>query len=965
MARPLSAPAALAAPRRAPHGALLPWLVLLGLTVPMMLASEAVPWAFKYPPPWVVPLKGLINALMTWLRDDASFGLFTFQELTRAVSWLVEQPFRLADSLLSTGLLVGVGQDAVELWPPIPWFALIAALTVTAHYAGGRGLALLVALCFLYLALFGQWASAMTTLASIVIAVPLGIALGGSLGIAAFRHPRFERAITPFLDLMQTVPVFAYLVPILWFFGFNPVAAMMATIIYAMPPMVRNTVLALQRVPAEVVDFGQMAGCTRRQMLWKVLMPSARPGLMVGVNQVIMLSLNMVIIASMIGAGGLGHEVLAALRRLDFGAGLEAALAITLLAIALDGLSQAFARRPPPSHGEHAPNFVRRHPHLLSALAVLLGGWVFAAAWPAASDFPAALQVSTGGAVNAGMAWLNIHLFDAIEAVKSWLLINFMVPLKRLLLGLPWPIVIAGIALAGWQLGGARLALQTAALALFIALTGNWANGVETVYLCGLSVIIACLIGIPIGVWAARNRSRAPSSAGGGRHPADPACIRLSDPRCDAVPRRRLRRDARGRSLLGRAGDPLYRPRHRSDRPLADRSRPRGRLHPRPAAAQGPAAARAAGDHARGQPDHHDGALDAGDHCAGRHPRARPGGLHRADQSGRWSRPGRGRVRRVHRDDRRPSDRAVGGGAQAPARHRLMMAMTSEAAARKAAGLACWRGAVVPIPLGGGISNHNFLVEDRGARFFVRIAEDCEVHNVLRRFELAASRAAHAAGISPEMVHAEPGAMVFRYVEGRTLVPEDVRDPAMLARIVPLVRVCHCELPRHFRGPAPIFWVFQVLRDYAARLVEDEHRLARELPRYVAVADRLMAAVGPVEIAFGHNDLLAANLIDDGERLWLVDWEYAGFNSPLFDLGGLASNNELVPELEGRLLELYFGAPASEDLRRRYQAMKCASLLREAMWSMVSEVHLTVDFDYEAYTAENLARFEKAYAELA
>jgi thiamine kinase-like enzyme len=120
--------------------------------------------------------------------------------------------------------------------------------------------------------------------------------------------------------------------------------------------------------------------------------------------------------------------------------------------------------------------------------------------------------------------------------------------------------------------------------------------------------------------------------------------------------------------------------------------------------------------------------------------------------------------------------------------------------------------------------------------------------------------------------------------------------------------------------------------------------------------------VGPVEIVFGHNDLLAGNLIDDGSRLWLVDWEYGGFNSPLFDLGGLASNNELSPALEDRLLELYFAAPATDDLRRRYQAMKCASLLREAMWSMVSEIHLSIEFDYEAYTAENLDRFERAYA---
>jgi thiamine kinase-like enzyme len=287
----------------------------------------------------------------------------------------------------------------------------------------------------------------------------------------------------------------------------------------------------------------------------------------------------------------------------------------------------------------------------------------------------------------------------------------------------------------------------------------------------------------------------------------------------------------------------------------------------------------------------------------------------------------------------------------------------SEEAARRTRSLACWRGRVEPKPLGGGISNHNFLVED-GERYFVRIGEDFAVHNVLRRFELAASRAAHAAGISPEVVHAEPGAMVFRYVDGRTLAPEDLRSETMLARVVPLVRTAHQAIPKHFRGPTPIFWVFQVLRDYAVRLAEDGHRLAAELPRYMAAAERLERTVGPVEIVFGHNDLLAANLIDDGSRLWLVDWEYGGFNSPLFDLGGLASNNELPPDLEERLLELYFGTPPTDDLRRRYHAMKCASLLREAMWSMVSEIHLSIDFDYAAYTAENLDRFERSYAAL-
>jgi thiamine kinase-like enzyme len=123
----------------------------------------------------------------------------------------------------------------------------------------------------------------------------------------------------------------------------------------------------------------------------------------------------------------------------------------------------------------------------------------------------------------------------------------------------------------------------------------------------------------------------------------------------------------------------------------------------------------------------------------------------------------------------------------------------------------------------------------------------------------------------------------------------------------------------------------------------------------------LEEAAGPFEIAFGHNDLLAANFLDDGKRLWLIDWDYAGFNTPLFDLGGLASNNELSEAAERTMLETYFDRPLTDNLSRRYTAMKCASLLRETLWSMISEIHSTIDFDYAGYTAENLARFERAY----
>jgi thiamine kinase-like enzyme len=284
-------------------------------------------------------------------------------------------------------------------------------------------------------------------------------------------------------------------------------------------------------------------------------------------------------------------------------------------------------------------------------------------------------------------------------------------------------------------------------------------------------------------------------------------------------------------------------------------------------------------------------------------------------------------------------------------------------AKERAAKLRCWKNSVKPQPLTGGITNANFIVDDAGERYFVRVGDDIPLHGVMRFNELAASRAAYEAGISPEVIHHESGAIVMQFIEGTTLQPEDVRQAVNLERIVPLVKRCHDEIPTHFRGPALVFWVFQVLRDYANTLREASSRMVLELPRLMKVAEQLEESVGPVRLRFGHNDLLAANFIDDGKRLWLVDWDYAGFNSPLFDLGGLASNNELSSTQEQWLLETYFDAAIDDELRRRYAAMKCASLLRESMWSMVSEVYSNIDFDYVGYTTENLDRFEKAWTD--
>lgn len=279
----------------------------------------------------------------------------------------------------------------------------------------------------------------------------------------------------------------------------------------------------------------------------------------------------------------------------------------------------------------------------------------------------------------------------------------------------------------------------------------------------------------------------------------------------------------------------------------------------------------------------------------------------------------------------------------------------------RAAGLAIWKGPVDPVALSGGITNVNFKVEDGGEAFVVRIGGNIPEHGIRRTAEIACAKAAYEAGVAPELVHTEKGVIVTRFIDGKTYDEADVRDQKNLERLLPVIKRLHRETPQFLRGRAPLFWVFHTLRDYFGRMVDEDHRLTGDLPRYRAIAEELETAVDKVKLIFGHNDLLPANFIDDGERIWIIDWEYSGFNSALFDLGGLASNNQLSVGQERWLLEEYYETPLGDRQWWRYGAMKCASLLREACWSMVQEHHSALDIDYVAYTAENLSRFERAY----
>ena len=201
--------------------------------------------------------------------------------------------------------------------------------------------------------------------------------------------------------------------------------------------------------------------------------------------------------------------------------------------------------------------------------------------------------------------------------------------------------------------------------------------------------------------------------------------------------------------------------------------------------------------------------------------------------------------------------------------------------------------------------------------------------------------------------------MVIRFVAGRTCTERDLR--ANIARLVPLLSRCHRDVAHHLAGPASMFWVFHVIRDYLRTLGPGPVGGPAEWRRYTALADALEARQVPLPIVFGHHDLLPGNFIDDGERIFLIDWEYAAFGTAMFDLANLSANGSFSPDDDRELLEAYFDASVSGAMQCAFDAMKVASALREATWAMVSEMHLAMPgIDYRAHAADYLTRSEAA-----
>ncbi|MEK9991904.1 MAG: choline/ethanolamine kinase family protein [Paracoccaceae bacterium] len=277
-------------------------------------------------------------------------------------------------------------------------------------------------------------------------------------------------------------------------------------------------------------------------------------------------------------------------------------------------------------------------------------------------------------------------------------------------------------------------------------------------------------------------------------------------------------------------------------------------------------------------------------------------------------------------------------------------------------GLPCFKAPSNITPLGGGITNTNVTVEDEDCKYVVRIGSDIAEHGVMRWNELALSQAAYKLGISPKVIYHKTGVLVLEFIDAYTLDEAAVREPKNLKRIINVVAKTHRGIGKYLHSPILTFWPFQINQTYMSRLEEDGSSHVSKLVDMKRQLEVLEIATGPVELVVGHNDLLAANILDDGDQLWLIDWEYGGFNTPLFDLAGLAGNNGLSVLQEQQMLEQYFKQDW-QNYWRPYNAMKCASLMRETLWSMVSEIYSEIDFDYAAYTVENLNRFNVAMSD--
>ena len=425
------------------------WFIIAAIVFGLCLLAKDVGWLRKFPDEWTLPFTELLNVFMGWFIDN-------FRWFFRWLTSVFDVPLKWAAWALNE----------------TPWPIIVGLFVIVAHAANGWRLALFTLLSFLYMLVIGVWEPSMNTLALVALSVPMAVLVGFALGVGGYVSKRAERIILPTLDLLQTVPAFAYLIPILLLFGIGPVVGLIASILYAAPPMARNTMLGLRGVSPEVIESGLMSGATHSQLFWRVRAPTALPQIMLGVNQTTMAALSMVIIAAVIGGSNdIGVAVLRAMQKADFGVSLLAGLVIALMAMNLDRITAGFAAH---SVGEFDEDhsFLHVWRHWIAAALVIVIGTLLAKAVPALDTFPKAWTGSPAEAMNGALERFVVAWGAVLDAIKNSAFFFVMLPMKiglaQTISPFSWGFELTDAGRQGYAIGVAALSALVA-----VALVGG------------------------------------------------------------------------------------------------------------------------------------------------------------------------------------------------------------------------------------------------------------------------------------------------------------------------------------------------------------------------------------------------------------------------------------------------------------------------------------------------------------
>ena len=473
------------------------WVLLLPAAAMLLAHSLGIQpaWLQRIPEALIPPTAEALDIAFAFIQNDLG--------LIHVTRFIAEGPLEF---MLDATANLLYGKRRFPNIGPIPWTAIAAAAAVLGYYLGGWRMALFAGGTFVWTALIGQWDIAKQTMSVIVVAAPVAFLLGILLGIAAWKYRWVDTAVKPILSVLQTLPFFTYLLPAVIFFKVGPTAGAVATIVYAIPPMILMTTLGLQKVPPEIVEAGKMAGCTRWQMLTRVYIPSARTEILVGVNQVIMLCLAMVVLTAFIGMPGLGAKLLAMMGSFKLGRSFEIGVTIVLFAIMLDRMTKEWVVKQPEHHRKDAP-FWERHLFLIVGLGAFAVFVALAQVFDILSEVGRKQSLSQGRELDKIIK--GILDIDSVQAVTEWLRwflnVKVLIPFRNALLWIPTPAFILLVTALAYRVGGRRPAVYAIVFFTVVAFSGWWDRSVITLYAVLSAVLLSALIGLPLAIVAARS----------------------------------------------------------------------------------------------------------------------------------------------------------------------------------------------------------------------------------------------------------------------------------------------------------------------------------------------------------------------------------------------------------------------------------------------------------------------------